>query len=155
MHSHSSNQNDGSGQFMFLIVGYGWDQGLPAAEATRALDSMMAWVNGLFEKGIATDSSPLARMGKMVAGKNGSKVTDGPFAEAKEVVGGYIAVKAADLDAATAIAKGCPLLEHGVVLDVREMVPVCSISRRLQEEAQSTGTAGAGATAAAAARASY
>jgi len=77
-------------------------------------------------------------MGKIVAGKNGASITDGPFAEAKEVVGGYIIVNAPDLDAATAIASGCPLLEHGVTLDVRAMIHDCSISHRLREEEDRT-----------------
>jgi hypothetical protein len=122
--------------YMFLIVGYGWDEGMPPTDSAKALDAMMAWVHGLLEQGVATFSSPLARMGKIVSGNNGGSITDGPFAEAKEVVGGYIVVNAPDLDAAAAIASGCPLLKHGVTLDVREMVHECSISRRLREEAE-------------------
>ncbi len=121
---------------MFLVVGYGWDEGMPAADAASAIDAMMNWVHGLLEQGVATSTSPLARMGKIVTGKNGSLITDGPFAEAKEVVGGYIVVNAADIEAATAIARGCPLLEYGVKLDVREMVHVCSIAQRLREESK-------------------
>jgi hypothetical protein len=131
MHSNDSS----SKQFMFLIVGYGWDQGLSPTDAGKALDAMMAWVQSLDEQGLAVSNSPLARMGKMVSGKHGS-ITDGPFAEAKEVVGGYIVIKAPDLDAAAAVAQGCPLLEHGVTLDVREMVHTCSIAQRLQTEAE-------------------
>ena len=111
---------------MLLITGYGWHEGMPAADARKTLDSMMAWVNGLLQQGIATTSSPLARMGKIVAGKNGSSITDGPFAESKEVVGGYIIVSAPDVDAAAAIAAGCPLLEYGITIDVRAMVSECT-----------------------------
>jgi hypothetical protein len=130
------NPYDNSNQFMFLIVGYEWDKGMPATDAAAALDAMMAWVHGLLEQGIATSSSPLARMGKIVTGKNGGLITDGPFAEAKEVVGGYIVVNAPDLNAAAAIASRCPLLQHGVKLDVRAMVGECSIASRLREEAE-------------------
>ena len=126
--------NNSGDSYMFLITGYDWDHGMTLEDARQALDSMMAWVDGLLKKGIASSSSPLARMGKIVAGKNGSSITDGPFTEAKEVVGGYIVVNAPDLDAAAAIASQCPLLEHGVTLDVRAMIPDCSISKRLREE---------------------
>lgn len=128
---HNSNSD-----FMFLITGYDWDKSMPPAEARAALDKMMAWFNGLLESGVGTAGGPLARHGKIVGGKNGSMVADGPFAEAKEVVGGYIVVKAADLAAATALAQQCPLLEHGVTIDVRAMVDECAISHRLREQAE-------------------
>jgi hypothetical protein len=41
-----------------------------------------------------------------------SVVTDGPFLEPKEIIGGYVILKAADLDEATNLAKACPLLGH-------------------------------------------
>ena len=133
------NPHDNPGDsYMFLITGYEWDRGMTLEDARKALDSMMAWVDGLLKKGVATSSSPLARMGKIVAGKNGASITDGPFTEAKEVVGGYIVVTAPDLDAAATIAAQCPLLEHGVTLDVRAMIPDCSISKRLREQEAAT-----------------
>lgn len=132
MNPHESN-ND---QYMLLFVGYDWDKGMPNAEARAALDRMMAWFNGLLEQGVGTSGGPLARMGKIVSGKNGSMVADGPFAEAKEVVGGYVVVKAASLDAATALAQQCPLLEYGITVDVRAMVNECAISHRLREQAE-------------------
>ena len=122
-------------EFMLLIVGYEWDEGLAPAETRQAIDRMFAWFDRLLEQGIATAGSPLSRMGKLVSGKNGDMVADGPFAEAKEVVGGFIVVQADDLDAATAIAQQCPLLEYGITVDVRAMVNECSIALRLKEQA--------------------
>lgn len=135
MHATFDHTSGDKPQFMFLIIGYDWDEALPPAEARQALDRMMAWFDGLLQQGVATTGSPLARTGKMVAGKHGSTVADGPFAEAKEVVGGYIIVRADTLAAATAIAQQCPLLEHGVTLDVRAMVDECVTSVRLREQA--------------------
>ncbi len=123
-------------EYLFLLVGYDWHKSMPPADAKDALDKMMAWVDGLMTAGIATGARPLARTGKMVAGKNGSVVADGPFAEAKEVVGGYISVKADSLEEATVIARQCPLLEHGIKIDVREMVDECAISKGLREAAE-------------------
>jgi hypothetical protein len=131
MHSHES-------EFMLLIVGYDWDQALPPEEAREAIAQMMAWCDDMTKQGTATSFSPLARMGKMVSGKKGSVVVDGPFAEAKEVVGGYIVVRAGSLEEATAIAQQCPILEHGITIDVRAMVNECSIAKRLAEEAALT-----------------
>lgn len=135
MHTTLDRPPADKAQFMFLIIGYDWDKALPPAQARQSLNRMMAWFDGLLQQGVATAGSPLARTGKMVAGKHGSTVADGPFAEAKEVVGGYIIVQADTLAAATAIAQQCPLLEHGVTLDVRAMVDECAISVRLREEA--------------------
>ena len=56
-------------------------------------------------------------------GAAGALVTDGPYAEAREVVGGYFTVRAADYDGAVAIARDCPHLAHGWI-EVREIEPV-------------------------------
>ena len=64
----------------------------------------------------------------MVAGKS---TTDGPFAEAKEVVGGYILIEAASLDEATAIAEQCPNLPYGMVVEVRPIGQACHLARSL------------------------
>jgi hypothetical protein len=126
MHSERS-------EFMLMIVGYGWNENLPPAEASQAIDQMMAWCHGLKNQGTVTSFSPLARMGKIVSGRKGSVVLDGPFAEAKEVVGGYLVVRAGSLAEATAIAQQCPILEHGITIDVRAMVDECSIAQKLRD----------------------
>jgi hypothetical protein len=48
-----------------------------------------------------------------------SLVTDGPYAEVKESVGGLIVIRAKDYDEATEIAKGCPILNWGAAIEVR------------------------------------
>lgn len=60
--------------------------------------------------------------GLMPTGKvvNGGAVTDGPFIEAKELVGGFSIVEADDYDGAVAYAKSCPAAENGSV-EVREL----------------------------------
>ncbi len=67
--------------------------------------------------------------GRLVSGPQGQRVTDGPFAEAKEVVGGYFLLTVADIDEATEIAKGCPGLPLGLVVEVR---PVADASPVLE-----------------------
>ena len=71
----------------------------------------MTWLKDLAEKGHVKDPGhPLERSGKLVTGKSRT-VTDGPFAEAKDVVGGYTLVQATDLAQATALAAGCPIFD--------------------------------------------
>ena len=49
-------------------------------------------------------------------------VTDGPFAEAKDVVGGYSLIKARDISEAAELAKGCPILDRGGRVEVRPVM---------------------------------
>lgn len=81
----------------------------------------MMWMQTLAEQGKFDGAAPLATVGKIVTGK-GKKIIDGPYAEAKEVVGGYVIVNAINLDEAVELSKGCPLLEFDDgVIEVREV----------------------------------
>ena len=83
------------------------------------------WYEGLAAQGKVTHGRPLALQGRVVSGERGVHVTDGPFAETKEVVGGYFFLNVADLDEATEIAKMCPGLPLGLTVEVR---PVAEVS---------------------------
>jgi len=80
-----------------------------------------AWMGGLKEKGQLVDGLPLNKEGKVVE-KAGEVITDGPFAEGAEVVGGYLIVTATDLNDAVDISKGCPIFEHNGNVEVREIM---------------------------------
>jgi hypothetical protein len=69
----------------------------------------------------------LAQEGKIVVGRN--TVTDGPFAESKEAIGGYWFIRADSLEEAVEIAKSNPCLDYGATVEVRPIVPQ---SRELQ-----------------------
>lgn len=49
-------------------------------------------------------------------------ITDGPYAELKEMVGGFIIVKAATIEEATKLANGCPVLENGGKVEIRDIM---------------------------------
>ncbi len=66
-----------------------------------------------------------------VGGARGAHVTDGPFAEARELIGGYFLVSAANLDEATAMAQECPFLEYGMTIEVRPVAAACHLARSL------------------------
>jgi len=79
----------------------------------------VAWFKELGEKGhIKYPGHPLERTGKVVSGKQKS-VHDGPYAEAKDVVGGYMLIEARDITHAVELSKGCPILEVGGSVEVR------------------------------------
>ena len=64
---------------------------------------------------------PLERTGKIVQGA-GRVITDGPFAEAKDVVGGFTLIQAEDVAHAAELAKGCPILDAGGYVEVRPIM---------------------------------
>ena len=84
------------------------------------MQKWMQWMESLAQKGIMVAGEPLQPTGKQV---NGSKkiVTDGPFIEAKELVGGYLIVNAKDLDDAVEISKSCPIFDVDGKLEVRPL----------------------------------
>ena len=79
------------------------------------------WLETLAKNGhLSNPGNPLNPGGKVLSGKT-KKITDGPFIEAKELVGGYSIVKAGDLNEAAELAKGCPGLEYGGTVEIREV----------------------------------
>lgn len=79
-------------------------------------------MGGLAAQGILNGGEPLHNEGKQISA-GGSVITDGPFTEGKEIVGGYLSINAEDMDAAIEISKGCPHLDfpEGNV-EVREIM---------------------------------
>jgi hypothetical protein len=78
-----------------------------------------AWMKELAEKGHIIDQGhPLERAGKMVKGSK-KTVTDGPFAESKDAIGGYSLIEAKDLAQAVELSKGCPILLGEGAVEVR------------------------------------
>jgi hypothetical protein len=85
----------------------------------KTMQKWLAWFKELETNGLLKDPGhPLEARGAVVSGK-GKLITDGPYAEAKDVINGYIIVDAKDLAEATELAKGCPNLETGGSVEVR------------------------------------
>jgi hypothetical protein len=85
----------------------------------KHMEKWVAWFKDLGGKGQIKDpGNPLEHTGKVVKGKQ-KIVNDGPYAEAKDVVGGYMVIEAKDLPHAVEISKGCPILEVGGSVEVR------------------------------------
>jgi hypothetical protein len=74
--------------------------------------------------------------GSTVSGKKGRgrAVADGPFAESKEAIGGYLVVEADDLDEAVAIAKAAPMLDYGGSIEVRPVLEECPTFQRVKAQ---------------------
>ena len=90
-------------------------------EGQQIMQKWMGWLKGLADRGNIIDrGQPLEPTGKIVAANR--TVTDGPFAEAKDVVGGFTLIKARDVTEAAELAKGCPVLERGGRVEVRPVM---------------------------------
>lgn len=91
-------------------------------QAQRSMEAWMAWVRGLEAKGHLKDRGlPLEPTGKVVRGEK-KVVTDGPYAEAKDIVLGFMVISARDLAEATELSKSCPMVEGGAVVEVRPVL---------------------------------
>ncbi|AYV57753.1 YciI family protein [Leptospira kmetyi] len=79
------------------------------------------WVSGIVAQGKFADNGPrLATEGKVL--KSGGVITDGPFVEIRERLGSFIVVKAESLDEAITLAHGCPALDAGGSVEVRQVI---------------------------------
>jgi len=97
-------------EFMFLMKGDDSQDVGPEVMQQRMQDYMV-WMNKMMGEGRLKAGQPLEPRGVHLK-KGGDVVTDGPFLEPKEVIGGYVILLAADLNEATQLARGCPLLNH-------------------------------------------
>ena len=106
----------------FVSLYRGGETGRSPERMQQSMQKWMAWFQELTAKGhIADRGQPLERSGKLVKGKQ-KTVTDGPFAEAKDVIGGYTLIQARDLDQAVELSKGCPILEVEGAVEVRPVM---------------------------------
>lgn len=96
-------------------------------ERQRLVQRWNAWYDRLAAAGQATEGQPLELETRLVSGPQGARVVDGPFAEAKEAVGGYVKLLAANLDEATAIVRSHPGLEYGLIIEIRELSQACHL----------------------------
>lgn len=120
---------------MLLFKGTDWQKGLSPEEMQKVADQWMAWFKRLTDQGKAIAGNPLEREGKVISGKNG-RIVDGPFAESKEAIGGYFLLQVNNLEEATAIAKECPGLPYGAVIEVRPVAAECPMIEEVRSMEQ-------------------
>jgi hypothetical protein len=106
----------------FLVISRGqWDSTLSRNEKQDVIDRFYAWLDQLVDQGKMKRGQRLTYEGKTI-GRKGA-ITDGPFGESKEVIGGYWSILAHNLDEAAQIAKGNPCLDHGLLVEIRPIDP--------------------------------
>jgi len=89
-------------------------------ERQAVTKTWMDWIGGIAAQGKLTAAgAPLTSVGRVI--KPNNVVTDGPYAEIKESIGGYSIVKAASVEEAVELSKGCPILAAGGNVEIREI----------------------------------
>ena len=106
---------------MFIFQGGTSTNNHQSPEQMQAhMGKWMAWIDKLRKQEKYVAGEPLLPGGKLV-GSN-KKVTDGPYTEGKEVVGGFFIINAEDYNEAVEIAKDCPDYEYGGSVQVRQIM---------------------------------
>lgn len=101
----------------YLVVSRGqWDATASQKEVQTAIDAFYVWYEQSLAAGLMKPGHRLAKEGKVVSRQS---VIDGPFAETKEVLGGYWFIVARSLEEAAALAAQNPCLAYGLTLEVR------------------------------------
>lgn len=111
--------NQSTAKNHYLVISRGkWDETATKEDVQRAIDRFYDWHERNVEAGRALRGSRLRADGK-VASRRG--VTDGPFAESKELVGGYWFFIADSLEEAAALGAENPCLAFGLTLEIRPL----------------------------------
>jgi hypothetical protein len=122
--------------YMLLYRSDEWYNRLSHQELQSLMEQNKTWIETLSAQGKAKPGRALERTGAFVSGKNGRFVTDGPFAESKEAIGGYLVLNVETIDEAIAIAQTIPSLAYGGSIEVRPFAEECPLDVRARELAR-------------------
>jgi len=128
-------------QYLLMFTGKEWYNHLSSAEIQEVIERSRAWFERLAASGKIKGSHALARDGATITGASGRVVSDGPFAESKEAVGGFLVLEAGSLEEVIAIARENPAVAHGTTIEIRPLTDECPLdvrARTLASEAQLT-----------------
>jgi hypothetical protein len=108
-------------KFMLLFQGVMPTEEPSPEQMKEGMEKWMAWINKLAAEGKYVSGEPLLPGGKVIKG-NARNVTDGPFTEGKEIIGGYFIINAEDYDEAVALCEGYPDYATGGTVIVRQVM---------------------------------
>lgn len=113
----------------FLVLSRGkWDKEATPEQIQATIDAFYLWLDQQVAAGKMKTGQRLSAEGRTVSKR---LVTDGPFGEAKEVIGGYWFVLARSLDEAAALMRTSPTLQLGLFFELRpiEAARACATRR--------------------------
>lgn len=108
--------------FILLFRQAGNEQALLTEEEIAKINKKWQdWIGDIEAQGKLSDhGSRLEKAGKVL--KPGGVITDGPFVEIRESLGGFIVISAENLEEATTLAHGCPILESNGSVEIRALL---------------------------------
>ncbi len=93
----------------------------PTPEEIKAeIDLWQDWIGGIAAQGKFKSTNALGYQGKTM--HSDGTITDGPYAEMKEIVGGYLICTTETIEEALELSKGCPALAQGGKVEVRDVM---------------------------------
>ena len=114
-------------EYMLLFRDTDLEKRFPDEKVEEAMHRFNDWLGRWSQRGYIKGGQPLGPEGRVLAKAQSQQqiVVDGPFAETKEVLGGYVTVQAVDLDDAAQVASEWPLLDYGATVEVRPVLKFC------------------------------
>jgi hypothetical protein len=110
-------------QHLLLLRQPGTGPGPTPVELAKIMSEFGRWMAGLQARGLVAGTNGLDHHGKILRGPPGETVvTDGPYAEAKEIVGGYVLLNVSTMAKAVTIARRCPGLAYRMAVEVRPVI---------------------------------
>lgn len=119
-------------EYLLLFRNTSWHDGLSPEEIQQNLARFTAWFEQLRNDGKFKGGGPLVYDGKIVTDRN--VVIDGPFAESKEAIGGFLIIQADNLEQAVQIAEDCPGFKFGQTVEVRAIGPDLSARAKVRDK---------------------
>ena len=107
--------------FMFIFKGASQQYNYSPEQMQQHMQNWFGWIESLKANNLYVSGEALLPGGKTVTGSK-KLVTDGPFAESKELVGGFVIIRVESYEEAAEIAKGCPDLALEGAVEIREVV---------------------------------
>src|SRR4029077_1339465 len=129
---NTQNQNG----YMLLYRSSEWYKTLSQEELQKLINQNQASFERLTAQGKAKPGRALERIGATVSGRTGQFVMDGPFADCKEAIGGYLVLDVETIEEAIAIAQSSPGLAYGGSIEVRPVAEECPLDIRARELAR-------------------
>ena len=128
--TEKSNQRD------YLVISRGqWDTASSVEDIQAAIDEFYIWIQRCINEGTMRMGSRLDIEGATVT--RSGIVMDGPYGEAKEVIGGYWIIVASSLAEASELAAMNPCIHHGIFYEIRLMDPDCAAANKKTVETNS------------------
>lgn len=127
--SPTTPPNHPQSDFVLLFRGGDWNRGLSAEQLQRVVSAWAAWFGGLMNSGKAIAGHPLERKGLIVSVGQGGAVSESEFTESDETICGYFHLRVSGFEEAVQIARDCPGLEYGAVVEVRQIAESCNLRR--------------------------